>query len=84
MANNDEDRYVVHNEKRGGWDVVKENRQRSSGHFDTQKEAITRAKEIVNNSGAGKGDVRIQGRDGKFRDGISGHHNESPAPDKRH
>jgi hypothetical protein len=84
MANNDEDRYVVQNENRGGWDVVKENRQRSSGHFDTQKEAIARAKEIVNNSGAGKGDVRIQGRDGKFRDGISGHHNESPAPDKRH
>lgn len=84
MAKNDEDRYVVPNEERGGWDVVKENRERVSGHFDTQADAIARAKEIVNNSGNGKGEVRIQGRDGQFRDGISGHHNETSAPDKRH
>ena len=84
MAKNDEDRYVVPNEDRGGWDVVKEDHERASAHKDTQAEAIKRAKEIVNNSGKGTGEVRVQGRDGKFRDGISGHHNESPAPDKRH
>ena len=84
MAKNDEDRYVVQNEERGGWDVVKEDHKRASAHTDTQAEAIARAKEIVNNSGEGKGEVRVQGRDSKFRDGISGHHNESPAPDKRH
>lgn len=84
MAKNDEDRYVVRNEERGGWDVVREDHGRASAHFDTQAEAIPRAKEIVENSGDGKGEVRIQGGDGKFRDGISGSKNESPAPDKRH
>lgn len=84
MAKNDEDRYVVPNEERGGWDVVKENHKRASAHADTQAEAIHRAKEIVNNSSEGKGEVRVQGRNGQFRDGISGRHNESSAPDKRH
>lgn len=84
MAKNDEDRYVVPNKDRGGWDVEKEDHKRASAHFDTQKEAIARAKEIVNNSGGGKGDVRIQGRNGQFRDGISGSKNETAAPDKRH
>jgi hypothetical protein len=84
MAKNDEDRYVVQNEERGGWDVVSEDHERASAHFDTQAEAIARAKEIVENSGDGKGDVRIQGRNGQFRDGISGSKNESAARDKRH
>lgn len=83
MANNDEDRYVVQNKDRGGWDVKKENAQRSSGHFETQKEAIDRAREIVDNSGGGHGDIRIQGRDGKFRDSDSGRKNESPRKDSR-
>lgn len=80
---NDHDRYVVQNEERGGWDVVKEDHERSSGHFDTQREAIGRAKEIVENLG-GDGEVRIQGRDGKFRDSDSGSRNESPAHDTKH
>lgn len=80
---NDNDRYVVPNKDRGGWDVKKENAERSSGHFDTQKEAITRAKEIVENSGGGQGETRIQGRDGKLRDSDSGSKNETSAPDKR-
>ncbi|MCC4906990.1 DUF2188 domain-containing protein [Microbacterium sp. cx-59] len=83
MANNDEDRYVVPNQERGGWDVKKENAERASAHFDTQKEAIARAREIVDNSGGGQGDVRIQGRNGKFRDSDSGRNNESPAKDTR-
>lgn len=83
MANNDEDRYVVQNKDRGGWDVKKEAAQHSSGHFDTQKEAIDRAREIVANSGSGRGDIRIQGRDGKFRDSDSGRKNESPRKDTR-
>jgi hypothetical protein len=72
MAKNDEDRYVVPNEERGGWDVVKENHQRASAHTATQAEAIQRAKEIVNNSGEGKGEVHVQGRDGQFRDALHG------------
>lgn len=83
MAKNDEDRYVVPNADRGGWDVKKEDAQRSSGHFRTQKEAIDRAREIVDNSGGGRGDIRIQGRNGQFRDSDSGRKNESPKPDKR-
>nr|WP_314843361.1 DUF2188 domain-containing protein [uncultured Microbacterium sp.] len=82
MAKNDEDRYVVPN-KAGGWDVVKEDHERASAHFDTQKEAIVRAKEIVENSGRGLGDVRVQGRDGRFRDSISGSRNETDAKDSR-
>jgi len=37
----------------------------------------------VNNSGDGAGELRVQEQDGRFRDGISGHHNELAAPDKR-
>lgn len=84
MAKNDNDRYVVQNEERGGWDVVKENHERASAHFDTQAEAIARAKQIVENSGGGDGDVRIQGRDGRFRDSDSGSRNETTARDTKH
>lgn len=81
MAKNDEDRYVVKHED--GWAVKKENAQRASGVFDTQKEAIDRAREIVENSGGGKGDIRIQGRDGQFRDSDSGSKNETSRKDKK-
>jgi hypothetical protein len=81
MANNDEDRYVVKHPE--GWAVKKENAERASGVFGTQKEAIDRAREIVNNSGEGKGDIRIQGRNGQFRDSDSGKHNETKAKDTK-
>jgi uncharacterized protein YdaT len=81
MAKNDEDRYVVQHPE--GWAVKKEDAQRASAVTRTQREAIARAKEIVEKSGGGKGDVRIQGRDGKFRDSDSGSKNETKAPDKR-
>ncbi|THG29996.1 DUF2188 domain-containing protein [Naasia lichenicola] len=84
MAQNDEDRYVVHNSERGGWDVEKEDARRVSSHESTQADAIARAKQIVGNTGEGEGDIRIQGRDGAFRDGISGADNETSAPDKVH
>jgi len=82
MAKNDEDRYVVPNAD-GGWDVVKEHHKRASAHFDTQADAIARARQIVENSGRGKGDVRIQGKDGRFRDSDSGSRNETKAKDRR-
>jgi hypothetical protein len=81
LANNDEDRYVVKHED--GWAVKKENAQRASGVFNTQKEAIDRAREIVENSGGGKGDIRIQGRDGQFRDSDSGSKNETRRKDTK-
>lgn len=62
---NDNDRYVVPN-KSGGWEVVKEDHQRSSGHFDTKQEALDRGREIVRN--AGGGELRIANRHGRFID----------------
>lgn len=66
-----------------GWAVKKENAERASAVFRTQKEAISRAREIVDNTGGGLGDVRIQGEDGKFRAADSGRRNETKAKDKR-
>ncbi len=45
-----------------GWAVSKPNAERASGVFDTQAEAVRRAREI-----AGGGPVHIQRRHGKFR-----------------
>ena len=42
-----------------GWAVKKPNAERASGVFDTQAEAISRARDL-----AGAGVVHIQGRDG--------------------
>lgn len=56
---------VVHDPK-GGWNVKRDNAERSSFHSETQKEAEQKAKEISSNNGGGE--VRIQGRDGRFRD----------------
>lgn len=63
---NDTDRYVVPNSERGGWDVVKEDHRRASAHEPTQREAIDRAREIVDNLGGGE--VRIANRQGRFND----------------
>lgn len=57
-------RHVVPNPD-GGWDVKAPGAKRASAHTDTQKQAISRAKQIVDN--AGGGEVRIHGRDGKIR-----------------
>lgn len=62
---------------------MKEAHERASGHFDTQAEAITRAREIVSKTGRGLGEVRVMGEDGKFRDSDSGSRNETPAKDSR-
>jgi hypothetical protein len=58
-------RHVVPNPS-GGWDVKKDNAERSSGHFRTQKEAERRAREIVSRSGGGE--VTTHGEDGRIRD----------------
>jgi hypothetical protein len=62
---NDNDRYV---QKRpdGKWEVVKEGHQRASAVTRTQAEAIDRAREIVH--GAGGGELRTKGVDGRIRD----------------
>lgn len=77
------DRYVVRNPK-GGWDVTAPKADRASGHFDTQRQAEGRAKEIVGNLGGGE--VRIQGRDGKWRDSdtVSPGNDPNPPKDRKH
>ena len=50
----------------GGWDVKAPNAERPSGHFDTQAEAINRAREILSNDRGGE--LTIQGQDGRIRD----------------
>jgi tetratricopeptide (TPR) repeat protein len=81
---NHSDRYVVPNRERGGWDVVKEDHQRSSGHFARKTEAVDRAREIVKNEGGGE--IRIQNRDGRLIDSdtVRGpRRGESPVRDRK-
>jgi hypothetical protein len=66
---NDNDRYVVQRPGEG-WAVEKENHERASAIRPTQQEAIERAREITGNLGGGE--VRVQNRHGKFRDGERG------------
>lgn len=79
---NDNDRWVVPNKERGGWDVVKEDHDRSSVHTDTKREAIDTGREIVRNQGGGE--LRIQNREGDLIDSdtISPGH-ESPRRDTK-
>ena len=72
------DRYVVKHPD--GWAVKKGGAKRASGVFDTQAEAEREAKKIVSNEGGGE--VRIQGRDGKFRDSDTVAPGNDPFPPK--
>jgi uncharacterized protein YdaT len=76
------DRYVV--KKDDGWSVKAPGAKRSSGDFDTQREAERRAKEIVEKKGGGE--VRIQGRDGRWRDSdtVAPGNDPNPPKDKKH
>jgi hypothetical protein len=57
------DRHVVPNPD-GGWDVRKPGAERASAHYDTQREAVARAREITANTG---GETVTHGRDGQIR-----------------
>lgn len=58
--------YVVRNGD--GWGVRGEGNTRLTEAFDTQAQAIERGREIARNQEA---ELRIQGRDGRFREGWS-------------
>lgn len=45
-----DNRRIVKPNPEGGWDVAARNAQRASGHFDTQAEAIDRARQIIGNA----------------------------------
>ena len=54
--------HVVHDGEQ--WKVKQENAMRSSGNFETQREAIDRARQIAQNKGQ---EVAIHGLDGRIR-----------------
>jgi hypothetical protein len=76
------DRYVVTDGDE--WAVKKAGAKRASAKAGTQTEAEARAKEIVGNLGGGE--VRIQGKDGKWRDSDTVAPGNDPCPpkDKKH
>lgn len=76
----DNDRHVVPADG-GGWNVEKPDASRVSAHYDTQREAIARAREIVANTG---GELVVHGRDGQIRhkDTSPSGHDPIPPRDK--
>lgn len=78
----EKDRYVVRRGK--GWAVVKPGADRASALTPTQAEAEKRAKKIV--SRLGGGEVRIQGRNGRWRDSDTVPPGNDPFPprDEKH
>lgn len=69
--------HVVPNRDRGGWDIKRPNAERASGHFDTQAEAIERARLISQNQQA---ELFIHRKDGTIRERDS--HGNDPYPPK--
>lgn len=67
--------YVVRNGD--GWGVRGEGNSRLTGSFNTQREAIDRGREIARDQGS---ELRIQGRDAKFREAWS--YGNDPFPPK--
>lgn len=76
------DRYVVKHEE--GWAVKKSGADRVSSIHDTQREAERAAKNTVANLGGGE--VRIQGRNGQWRDSDTVPPGNDPMPphDRKH
>lgn len=68
--------HVVPNSK-GGWDVRRGGSERSSGHFDTQRDAIEAGRGISQNQGT---ELVTHGRDGRIREKDS--HGNDPFPPK--
>ncbi|MDX0174511.1 DUF2188 domain-containing protein [Sinorhizobium meliloti] len=67
-----------------GWAVRAPGADRASSLHQTQREAEQRAKETVRNLGGGE--VRVQGRDGKWRDSdtVAPGNDPNPPRDKKH
>lgn len=61
----------------GGWDVRRGGADRSSGHFETKREAIDRGREISRNAGT---ELKIHNRDGQIAESDS--HGNDPNPPK--
>jgi hypothetical protein len=61
----------------GGWDIKKGGSDRSSGHYDTKKEAVDRARKISRNQ---KTELKIHNKNGKIAQSDS--HGNDPYPPK--
>lgn len=61
----------------GGWDIKQSGGQRSSGHFDTKRDAVSRAREISGNQG---NELVIHNKNGKISQKDS--HGKDPHPPK--
>ena len=68
--------HVVPNPK-GGWDIKKGGSDRSSGHYDTKKQAIDKSREISRNQ---KTELKIHNKNGKISQSDS--HGNDPYPPK--
>lgn len=58
------DRYVVPNSRKGGWDIIKEGHRRATGYAKTKQEAVANARQAVRKDGGGE--LRIVNRSGKL------------------
>ena len=65
----------------GTWNSKREHSERASGVFETQIKAERQSKEFSANSGGGE--VRIQGRNGRFRDSDTVPGNDPNPPKDR-
>ncbi len=65
MASKKPERRDVTPNPKGGWDVKRPGGQRASSHHGTQKAAIERGRQVLQNKGGGE--LRIKGTDGKVR-----------------
>jgi len=76
------DRYVTKHP--AGWAVKGPNAGRASSVHTTQRAAEQAAKQTVRNLGGGE--VRIQGRDGRWRDSdtVAPGNDPNPPKDKKH
>jgi len=78
---NKKDNIWVTQHPEGGWQKKKENSDRASEIFDTQKDAIASAVEQAKREGI---EVIVQGKDGKIRSKDSYGNDSNPPKDKEH
>lgn len=64
----------------GGWNIHKPGASRASAHYDTQKEAIDRGRQILKNDGGGE--LTIHDQHGKIREKDTVAPGHDPYPPK--
>ncbi len=72
--------HIVPNSERGGWDIKRDNSQRSSRHFDKKEDAVKAGREI---SIKNKTELIIHGKDGRIQRSDSHGNDPCPPKDKR-